>query len=511
MNNPADVLTFEQLLRDVSEKTETSDYAEALAILEIAHSSDPGNIYIAALKRQLESLFTLHAGNELTEEHRRELTDPMPGIVECALREFQQPHTPVTKHSHAAPPGAPAAAPPPELQPLTEEMASKELEALKLLYFQRASKFVMRGEYEQALSEVQRVFVVDPENRIAKEYASRVEHLIDHARKLASEPIDDQPGDASDPAPEVHLAAGETDDPNDHGTRATSWDDDFLSPATPAPIPVYRTASPTHRQTVAYGDSLAAVLGPIPGSPADEQAPRRSPRARVLIAAAAVLFVGGGLFAIIASINAGAGEVSDPSAIQLEQKDLNLQATAAAVSLRDQPADESASPVPGTHGGAAPQPIAKPPAVAEQKPKAEPPPPSESAKQKAPPVQDPAPVKEEKTLPMVVAEPTPAQVEPPPESPAFIAVEKEPQIVSLVKPQFPGFVWRTAGEGQVVIKVLIDIAGKPIDTQILKSSNVVFEEGVTEAVMKSQFAPAQMGQGPVSAWLTIPFRFKQPR
>jgi TonB family protein len=46
---------------------------------------------------------------------------------------------------------------------------------------------------------------------------------------------------------------------------------------------------------------------------------------------------------------------------------------------------------------------------------------------------------------------------------------------------------------------------------VLKSTNSVFEQAVIEAVKKSQFAPAQMGQGAVTAWLTIPFRFRQPK
>ncbi len=511
MNNPANVLSFKQLLRDVVEKAETSDYADALAILEIAFSSDPGNIYIAALKRELESLFTLDMGSQLTDDKRRELSDPMPGIVECALREFKRPHT-SPPPPHTAPPAPRAAEPPaapPESPPPTEEMASKELEALKLLYFQRASKFVMRGEYEEALAEVQRVFVVDPQNMIARQYASRVEHLIEHARKLASEPIEDSRADAPDPAPEVELTA-EPGAPGDaRDARATSWDDEFLSPLQAAPIPEYRSASPAHKQTVAYGDSLAAVLGLVPGSESDAPAPRRSRKARVIIAAAVILFVSGGMFAIFSSRNAGAGERDDQAAAPTDN--VNAGAVAAAVvSQREKPAVETQTPASGIHGTAAPQQVVKAPAVAEQK--AEPVQTTpQPAPQKTPPAQDNAPVKQEERPAVAVAEPTPAQIEPPPESPAFVAVERDPQIVNLVKPQFPGFVWKTAGEGQVVIKVLIDAEGKPIDTQILKSSSVVFEEGVKDAVMKSQFTPAQMGQGPVTAWLTIPFRFKQPR
>jgi protein TonB len=513
MNNPTNVLSFEQLLRDVLLKAEAFDYADALAILEIACSSDPGNIYIAALKRQLESLFTLDMGSQLTDEKRRELSDPMLGIAECALREFKQPHTsPPPPHTTSpAPRAAHPPSAPPEDPPPTEEMAAKELEALKLLYFQRASKFVMRGEYEEALAEVQRVFVVDPQNMIAREYASRVEHLIEHARKLASEPIEDSHTDAPDPAPEVGLTANPETPEDAHNARATSWNDEFLSPLQAAPIPEYRPASPAHRQTVAYGDSLAAVLGPLPGSESDAPAPRRSRKARVILAAAVVLFVSGGMFAIFSSRNAGAGERDDQAAAP--PNNVNTNAVAAAVVLqREKPAVESQTSASGIHGTAAPQQVVQAPAVAEPKQKAEPlqaaPQP---APQSTPPARDSAPVKQEERPAVAVAEPTPAQIEPPPESPAFVAVEKDPQIVSLVKPQFPGFVWKTASEGQVVIKVLIDAGGKPIDTQVLKSSSIVFEEGVKEAVMKSQFTPAQMGQGPVSAWLTIPFRFKQPR
>jgi protein TonB len=106
----------------------------------------------------------------------------------------------------------------------------------------------------------------------------------------------------------------------------------------------------------------------------------------------------------------------------------------------------------------------------------------------------------------------PPAIEPPRTStPAFIPVERDPQIVRLEKPAFPGFVWKMGIEGQVVLRVLIDPSGKPLDSQILKSTNSVFEQPVIDAVMKSQFLPAQMGQGPVAAWLTIPFRFKQPK
>jgi protein TonB len=103
---------------------------------------------------------------------------------------------------------------------------------------------------------------------------------------------------------------------------------------------------------------------------------------------------------------------------------------------------------------------------------------------------------------------TQAQTDAPPVVPDFVAVEKEPEIVKLVKPVYPELL---KADGQVVIKVLIDTEGKPVQTKILKSTNKVFEQAVVNAVMKSTYSPAQMGQGPVAAWLTIPFRFKQAK
>jgi TonB family protein len=59
---------------------------------------------------------------------------------------------------------------------------------------------------------------------------------------------------------------------------------------------------------------------------------------------------------------------------------------------------------------------------------------------------------------------------------------------------------------RVVIKVLIDVDGKPIDTQVLMSSKSTLEKPVIKAVMNSKFLPGQSAIGPVKTWLTIPFK-----
>jgi len=234
MSSPTKENSIEDRLREVYEKTDSRDYAEALDALEMARSTDPGNIYIAALRRQLDALLSLSQGDELGEDQRHELMEPMPGIIDCAIRDSHRPHRPgITDlprdRQNEVAPDVPATAR--DTNPSPDQSADpgdvqKELEALKLLYLQRASKFVMKGEYEQALAEVRRVFIVDPENTIAKEYASRVEHLIQHARQLAAEPP--APVEAIQESPQTVQAdpvPAEEETPHVHTERSTAWDD----------------------------------------------------------------------------------------------------------------------------------------------------------------------------------------------------------------------------------------------------------------------------------------------
>jgi protein TonB len=390
---------------------------------------------------------------------------------------------------------------------------------LKLLYFQRASKFVMKGEYEQALTEVRRVFVVDPENAIAREYATRVESLIEHARRETSS--DPMPAAGEEPVlPEqrpspAYVPPAQEESVREHSKRSTAWNDNFLAPKTVNTIPERRTAASSSRQTVAYGDSLAVALkvsAPDATESRSRKPVRRSSGKRmILVIALVTACIGGGAFAVF-STGKSAGRQAGPSALGSQD---NSDDPAATGTLAVPPA-QAEEPV----AQAAP-PVQDPPPHEAETPRA-----SQKAKETAETVlheatREPRAVAAVKPAPQTPAaevsvpvpvENKPAAAEPTPVSPTtFIPVEKEPQIVKLEKPQFPSFVWKTGMEGQVIVRVLIDTDGKPLDTQILKSTSSVFEDGVIEAVMKSTFSPAQMGQGPVTAWLTIPFKFRQPK
>jgi TonB family protein len=486
MDSPTSETSFAELLRDVLVRTDAMDLAEALAILEIARASDADNIYLGALKRQLGTMFNLQRAGDLNAEKKIALLESVPGIVECAVREHRRHGKPAGERPEAAPPAASA------------HEAERELEALKLLYFQRASKYVMAGEYEKALAEVERVFVVDPSNSIAKQYAQRVEQLIQQARKLAAAP---------EPEQEIDEVAASADEPEPRGP-STAWTDEFLAPV--VPIPEHRPAALNSKQTIAFGTSLAGSLEPAAPDAAPAPAPRRR-STRVLAVALIVLLMAGGTFAILTATGtetAGeqpAGNIRLASRTTLNDQAagaMNAQQQADPAVLQEQPA----TPAQKTDAAA---PVTAP-AVTVPAIKA----PARAAEEQTPtkrveqvPAENPVP-----QAPATVVELAPAAVESTPaETPAFVAIEKQPEIIALEKPIFSPFVWKTVLEAQVVVRVLIDTDGNPVDSQVLKSTAGVFEGPVIEAVMKSKFAPAQMGQGPVSAWLTIPFRMKQPR
>ncbi|HTO95185.1 MAG TPA: hypothetical protein VMM80_12415, partial [Bacteroidota bacterium] len=482
MDSPAREISIEERLRDVYEKTDSREYAEALDSLEATRLTDPGNIYIAALKRQLESLLSLSQADDLSEDRRRELMDPMQGIIECAVRDNHRQHT-----------GAPDAQiqePAPEAHRESHAGesgdAQKELEALKLLYFQRASKFVMKGEYEQALAEVRRVFVVDPENTIAREYASRVEQLIQHARRLASEP-----GISSPAAPEIPPARAPEvpPEPPARVARHTAWDDEFVAPRQVSTLPEHRPAPSSARQTMAYGDRLAVSLAAHDDEDEHEaHAPRKNSKLILLLATVILtpLLAGVGI-AVFSSKSGG----NSPSGARAQAPVQNVSATTNAAATIGGAGSEPASSVqpraeePTAPALTAPRGAA---AVPEQKPaieKAVPPvePSRNTATTESAPATKSASAPPHTTLlasatpsrtsaPAVGAStgPAPAPATPAPQPPAqqapptaFVAVEKEPQIVRLEKPEFSSFVWKMAAEGKVVIRVLIDANGKPLD------------------------------------------------
>lgn len=90
----------------------------------------------------------------------------------------------------------------------------------------------------------------------------------------------------------------------------------------------------------------------------------------------------------------------------------------------------------------------------------------------------------------------------------FVPVEKEPVVVKKVEPKYPELAMRAGLEGKVWVKIWVDKEGKPKQVVILKSDAEIFNEPAVEAAKQFLFTPAYMNNGPVSVWVSVPFKFK---
>jgi periplasmic protein TonB len=90
----------------------------------------------------------------------------------------------------------------------------------------------------------------------------------------------------------------------------------------------------------------------------------------------------------------------------------------------------------------------------------------------------------------------------------FVAVEKEPVVVRKVEPKYPELAMRAGLEGKVWVKIWVDKEGKAKQVVILKSDAEIFNDAAIEAARQFVFTPAYMNNGPVSVWVSVPFKFK---
>ncbi|MEW6511588.1 MAG: TonB family protein [Bacteroidota bacterium] len=90
----------------------------------------------------------------------------------------------------------------------------------------------------------------------------------------------------------------------------------------------------------------------------------------------------------------------------------------------------------------------------------------------------------------------------------FVAVEKEPVVVKKVEPKYPELAMRAGLEGKVWVKIWVDKEGRAKQVVVLKSDAEIFNEPAIEAAKQFVFTPAYMNNGPVSVWVSVPFKFK---
>jgi protein TonB len=90
----------------------------------------------------------------------------------------------------------------------------------------------------------------------------------------------------------------------------------------------------------------------------------------------------------------------------------------------------------------------------------------------------------------------------------FIPVEKLPELVVPVKPEYPEIAKRAGLEGTVYVKVLVDKEGKPKKAVVIKTDAELFNQAAIDAALKSVFSPAIQNNKPVTVWVVVPFKFQ---
>lgn len=153
-------------LQDASGLAGRGEFAAALQQVRSVKPIQPENIYVLAFERQLEQLVELTERGAITEEQRTDILESIPGIVERAI---EQPNT---RPSDMTSPERHAAA------IASTEEHSAALSWLKNQYFQHAHDYVQKGQFSHALTEIQRVFIIDPNNETARDFEKQIRKLL---------------------------------------------------------------------------------------------------------------------------------------------------------------------------------------------------------------------------------------------------------------------------------------------------------------------------------------------
>ncbi len=479
-NNP-DSSHLERHLADAQTRAEKGDYADAVRAVREAKALAPKNVYVLAFEKQAEQLSELESAHSLTEEQRTDILESIPAIIERAIESSRSPGTLTDISALKSGPDA------------TQERKEKAaaLEWLKDQYFQHAHEYIRKGEYQNALAEIRRVYIIDPTNAIAREFEKEFETL---AQLKRGDSVRVYPTVPSVPPPPRVSAPAPTSEPRSEGRQEAPDSTPMMTEEWSSPQQLRREAPhppriPEKKREKKNGAILLVVLIVI---------------ALGILAAVVYIYYQRTVYKKPqpASLSPSSSEQFIGAPAQSAEHNYMVsgndstqgtpQVTELAVSDTQGPASKAAEKkTPVTPGGG----------QTRDNPERSFTPPVSEEVESTPPVmasQAQPGLKQPVVQPKTEDTATPAP---------FVAIQKEARIIRLVKPTITAQGFLTGIRGQVVIQVRIDATGKPVQTVTLKSTNDLLIQPVIDAVMSSQFAPAEMTTGPVASWLTIPFKF----
>jgi protein TonB len=90
----------------------------------------------------------------------------------------------------------------------------------------------------------------------------------------------------------------------------------------------------------------------------------------------------------------------------------------------------------------------------------------------------------------------------------FEAVEKLPEIITRVAPEYPPLAIKAGIEGRVVVTMLVGKDGHVREVAVMQSTADCLNDAALDAARGFLFTPAYMNNGPVTVWINVPFNFR---
>jgi len=451
---PQDILTTQKIvvdrLHEVQRKAETGKFTDALAIVREVKTEDSKNIYLIAIEKQIAKL----CDGSLPEESRTGIVKSLPSMLDRAIGDIQRRASAVKADESQ------------------KEQKEAALEKLKSQYFQRADDYVEKHEYQRALEEIRRIYIIEPGSVVAKEYEKKIEqlaaiHTRNEAEKAASAEVKETKAEVKETKAEAKESKVEVKKPKKAEPDVEPPKEKVVvqleEEGKKSKLPIFIAAAVV---VIAVGSWLIFSRGSSSSTQSDQQQVQQPPaQDSVVISTPEV---------VTNSQSKGPGSVAE--ATKQPAKNEKKQPEAKPV-VQTQKPDQSS-----TTQQAATQP-------ANNK--------TQTTTQNPPAAQTQQPAQQQPSTATSAPAPMP-----------FVAIENPPEVLRREPAKYPEVAIKMGIQGRVTIEVTVDAQGKAIQTKVVKSSSDIFNDAAVEAVMKYTFKPAMQSNNPVTAKIYIPIDFR---
>lgn len=465
-------LTASHLLNAI-QTAQAGQFRKSLVAIRSAKALEPSNVHILALEKQLIRLSEFTDVGALSKEEQEESFELLRILADRAKENLRD-------HLYSLDQlimGSDLSRVP--LLSGTQRQATREV--LTRQYLLRANQCLARNDPEGALLELHRIYVIDPVHREARQLEATIA-----ARQAVSAATFHPPPETTEEttAPETQFAETAIDD-------------------LPGTAPSSESQAPVRLQRE------------------DEESPTRNPRRPLLTARAlkkslrilAGVGVIGSVMFLVLSKNRDDRDLMKESLGRLGDTESELRTAAVPSAERSSHPSQQKAPVEATNkdqGALADVATRRPEGLTDPGP-GEPTPipqiPEPSRQKRANPLRERASASGGLT-----EESDPAGTARLKETPVRVAgsvIRSEPQLTRLASFDFPDGMRQDGIEAEVVVQVQISPDGKPLQVGILSSSDPRLNQAVAETIMKSEFSPGKLQGNPVTAWVTLPLRFKE--